>query len=160
MALVLAHRPPMRRPGVSLLWAVVGFGAATIVFGFSTNPVLSFLMLALTGALDNISVVVRGTLVQVLTPGAMLGRVSAVNGIFISSSNQLGDFESGLTAWLFGPVISVVGGGVGTILVVLAVMAAWPQIIGLGPLHAIKVPGPPEDAAVPVAVDVNPRETP
>jgi MFS family permease len=160
MALVLAHRPPMRRPGVSLLWAVVGFGAATIVFGFSTNPVLSFLMLALTGALDNISVVVRGTLVQVLTPDAMRGRVSAVNGIFISSSNQLGDFESGVTAWLFGPVVSVVGGGIGTILVVLAVIVAWPQIVGLGPLHAIKVPEEPEPRAVPVTADINSRENP
>jgi MFS family permease len=160
MALVLAHRAPMRRPGVALLWAVVGFGAATIVFGFSTSFILSFLMLALTGALDNISVVVRGTMVQVLTPDSMRGRVSAVNGIFISSSNQLGDFESGVTAWLFGPVISVVGGGIGTILVVLAVIFLWPDIIGLGPLHAIEVAEPPDATAIPVKVDVDSRETP
>ena len=91
-------------------------------------------MLLLTGALDNISIVVRGTLVQVLTPDAMRGRVSAVNSIFITSSNELGAFESGITAHYFGPVISVVGGGIGTILVVLIVMAVWPQVIRLGPL--------------------------
>lgn len=135
MALVLAHRPPMRRAGSALLWAVAGFGVATIVFGFSRSPLLSFVMLLLTGALDNISVVVRGTLVQVLTPDDMRGRVSAVNAIFIGSSNELGGFESGVTAQLFGPVASVVGGGVGTILVVIAVALAWPQVRRLGSLH-------------------------
>jgi MFS family permease len=135
MAVAMAHRRPLRRAGRTLLWAVTGFGAATIVFGLSRDFALSFAMLALTGALDNISMVVRGTLVQTLTPDAMRGRVSAVNAIFIGSSNQLGDFESGITARYFGPVISVVAGGVGTILVVLTVMAAWPQVIRLGPLH-------------------------
>ncbi len=135
MAVALAHRPPLRRAGRTLLWAVAGFGVATIVFGLSQNFVLSFVMLAVTGALDNISVVVRGTLVQVLTPDAMRGRVSAVNAIFIDSSNRLGDFESGMTAQWFGPVASVVGGGVGTILVVLSVMALWPEVLRLGELH-------------------------
>jgi MFS family permease len=135
MALVLAHRPPLRRPGVALLWAVAGFGAATIVFGLSTNFALSFIMLAVTGALDNISVVVRGTLVQVLTPDAMRGRVSAVNAVFIGSSNELGAFESGLTADWFGLVVSVVGGGIGTIIVVATVMCLWPEVLRLGPLH-------------------------
>ena len=79
-------------------------------------------MMLLIGALDNISVVVRHTLVQMLTPDEMRGRVSAVNGVFITASNDLGGLESGLTAWLFGPVVSVVAGGVGTILVVLAAM--------------------------------------
>jgi MFS family permease len=134
MALALAHRPPLRRPGVGLLWAVTGFGVATIVFGLSENFVLSFVMLALTGALDNVSVVVRGTLVQVLTPDAMRGRVSAVNSVFIGSSNELGAFESGVTARWFDPVASVVGGGIGTILVVVAVMALWPEVLRLGPL--------------------------
>jgi MFS family permease len=142
MAFVLARRRPLRRAGRTLLWAVAGFGAATIVFGLSRDPVLSFVMLALTGALDNISVVVRGTLVQVLTPDAMRGRVSAVNAVFIDSSNRLGDFESGMTAEWFGPVASVVGGGVGTILVVLAVMARWPQILRLGELHRAGEPAP------------------
>ena len=110
---LLAHRPPLRRAGVTLLWAVAGFGAATIVFGVSQWFWLSLLMMFLIGALDNISVVVRHTLVQMLTPDEMRGRVSAVNGVFIMASNDLGGLESGLTAWLFGPVVSVVGGGSG-----------------------------------------------
>jgi MFS family permease len=138
MALLLAHRGPLRRPGRALLWAVAGFGAATVAFGFSRDPLLSVVLLALTGALDNVSVVVRGTLVQLLTPDVMRGRVSAVNAVFISSSNELGAFESGLTAQWFGPVASVVGGGIGTILVVLAAMFAWPQVLRLGPLGTLK----------------------
>src|SRR5205085_2258947 len=102
MALLMAHRAPLRRAGKTPLWAVSGFGAATIVFGLSRSFPLSFAMLMATGALDNISMVVRGTLVQTLTPDAMRGRVSAVNAIFIGSSNYLGDFESGATAELFG----------------------------------------------------------
>jgi MFS family permease len=137
MALAQAHRPPLRRAGPTLLWAVAGFGVATIVFGFSTGPVLSFVMLLLTGALDNISVVVRGTLVQTLTPDAMRGRVSAVNGLFIGSSNELGGFESGATAKLFGPVASVVAGGIGTILVVLAAAWYWPRLRRLGALNEL-----------------------
>lgn len=135
MALALAHRPPMRRPGIALLFAVAGYGIATIVFGLSESFTLSFLMLALTGALDNISVVVRGTLVQVLTPDAMRGRVSSVNSVFIGSSNELGAYESGETAHWFGPVASVVGGGIGTIVVVVAVMLLWPEVLRLGPLQ-------------------------
>ena len=137
MALVLAHRPPMRRAGKSLLWAVAGFGIATIVFGLSRNPYLSFAMLLLTGALDNISVVVRQTLVQLLTPDDMRGRVSAINAIFIASSNELGAFESGLAARLFGTVGSVVGGGIGTVLVVLCVAAIWPNVSSLGSLQDV-----------------------
>ena len=139
MAVVLAHRPPLRHAGPSLLWAVAGFGAATVVFGFSKNVWLSFAMLALTGALDQISIVVRGTLGQVLTPDSMRGRVGAVNAIFIGSSNELGDFESGMTAQWFGPVASVVGGGIGSIVVVLAVMARWPGIMRLGSLSKLLV---------------------
>jgi MFS family permease len=135
MAITLAHRPPLQRPGVALLLAVAGFGVAWIVFGISESFVLSLLMLALSGALDNISVVVRGTLVQVLTPDAMRGRVSAVNALFIGSSNELGAYESGETAHWFGPVGSVVAGGCATIVVVLAVMLLWPEVLRLGPLH-------------------------
>jgi MFS family permease len=135
MALLLAHRPPLRRAGQALLWAVGGFGVATIIFGLSRDPVLSFVMLFLTGALDNISVVVRGTLVQVLTPDEMRGRVSAVNTIFIGSSNELGEFESGITARWFGTVRAVVLGGVGTLLVVAAVAWKWPAVWRLGSLH-------------------------
>ncbi len=135
MALILAHRPPLQRAGPALLWSVGGFGAATVVFGLSKSPVLSFLMLFLTGALDNVSVVIRGTLVQVLTPDAMRGRVSAVNAIFIGSSNELGEFESGMAARLLGPIAAVVGGGIGTILVVLGVAIFWPSVRRLGSLH-------------------------
>jgi hypothetical protein len=119
---------------MSLLWAVGGFGVATIVFGLSRNFYLSFGMLLVTGALDNISVVVRSTLVQVLTPDSMRGRVAAVNAVFIGSSNELGGFESGVTARLFGSVASVVGGGFGTVLVVAIVAVVWPQIRALGTL--------------------------
>ncbi len=135
MAFLLAQRPPMKKAGLSLLWAVAGFGGATIIFGISKWYWLSFLMLFLTGALDNISVIVRSTLVQVLTPDAMRGRVTAVSYIFIHSSNELGGFESGATAALLGPVGSVVLGGVGSILVVLAVMRIWPEVGRFGSLE-------------------------
>jgi len=138
MALTLAHRPPLLRPGLALLVAVAGFGVATIIFGISTWIPLSFLMLVLTGALDNISVVVRGTLMQVLTPDAMRGRVAAVNSLFISSSNELGAFESGQAAYWFGPVISVVAGGIGTIMVVVAAAALCPRLLRLGPFHELR----------------------
>jgi len=128
MGVVLAHLPPFRRAGLVLLAAVAGFGVATIVFGLSTSFWLSLLMLAALGALDNISVVIRNSLVLFLTPDDMRGRISAVNNIFIGASNQLGGFESGLTAQLFGPVWSVVGGGIGTVVVVLLVALAWPEI--------------------------------
>ncbi len=135
MAFALAHRPPIQRAGHAMLLAVAGFGAATIVFGLSGNFALSFLSLAITGACDNISVVVRHTLVQFLTPDAMRGRVSAVNNIFIGSSNELGTLESGLTGARFGPVLSVVGGGIGTILVVLGIVRKWPELLRTGPLQ-------------------------
>jgi Major Facilitator Superfamily len=138
MALYLAHRRPMQRPGWALIWAVIGFGAATIVFGVSRWFVLSLAMLAVTGALDNISVVVRHTLVQVLTPDSMRGRVSAVNNVFISSSNDLGGMESGITAHWWGPAASVVVGGVATILVVVGVAAVWPQIRRIKALHLLE----------------------
>jgi MFS family permease len=145
MALTMAHRPPLRRAGRALLWSVAGFGLATIVFGFSQNFFLSLAMLALTGAFDNVSMVVRSTLVQVLPSDAMRGRVSAVNAIFIGSSNQLGAFESGITAAWFGPVWSVVGGGIGTLLVVMSVMGIWPEVLRLGRLEA--EPGCNDEAA-------------
>ena len=138
MAIVLAHRPPMRRAGRSLLWSVAGFGIATVVFGLSTDPYLSFAMLFLSGAFDNISVVVRQTLVQGLTPDEMRGRVSAVNAIFIASSNELGEFESGVAARLLGVVPAVALGGIGTILVVLGVASVWPGLVKLGSLHDVK----------------------
>ena len=128
MAVVLVYLPPMRHAGRTLLLAVAGFGLATIVFGLSTSLWLSLAMLFLTGVFDNVSVVIRHTLVQLATPDAKRGRVSAVNSIFISSSNELGGFESGLVAAWFTPVISVVSGGLGTLAVVAAWAGLFPQL--------------------------------
>ncbi|MFY9222621.1 MAG: MFS transporter [Blastocatellia bacterium] len=138
MAFALAYLPPMRKAGKSMLWSVAIFGFVTIVFGFSQSFLLSFSMLFLAGAVDMISVVVRQTLVQVLTPDEMRGRVSAVNSIFITSSNEIGGFESGVTAAIFGPVTSVVGGGIGTVLVVVATILIWPEIKKFGSLEQPK----------------------
>jgi len=133
-ALVLAHSPPMQKAGRAMLWAVAGFGLATIGFGFSRWFWLSFAFLFACGAADNVSIVVRHTLVQLLTPDEKRGRVSAVNSLFIGTSNELGGFESGLVAQYLGPVFSVVSGGVGTILVVIAVALLWPEIRKYGKL--------------------------
>ena len=128
MAFLLAHLPPMKNAGRTLLLAVTGFGAFTIIFGLSNWFWLSVLMLVLLGSLDNVSVVIRSTLLLTQTPDEMRGRISGVNSIFIGISNELGSFESGFAAALFGPVIAVVAGGIGTILVVLAVAKAWPEM--------------------------------
>jgi MFS family permease len=133
MAVVLA-RAPLKRAGPTLLWAVFGFGAATLIFGLSRSYMLSLAMLVLLGGLDMISVVVRGTLVPLLTPDDMRGRVGAINSLFIGTSNQLGGFESGVVARLFSPVISVVSGAIGTMLVVAAIAWKWPELRRLGPL--------------------------
>jgi len=135
MALIMAHRPPLERAGRSMLLAVAAFGAATIIFGLSRSFWLSFAMLFLTGAFDNISVVVRHTLVQLRTPNELRGRVSAVNSMFIGTSNELGGFESGLVARFFGPVASVISGGLGTILVVGLWTRIFPGLGRLGRLH-------------------------
>lgn len=135
-ALILAHRAALQRAGRTMLWAVFVFGVATIAFGLSRWFWFSFLMLFLCGAVDNISVVVRHTLVQMLTPDEKRGRVSAVNSLFIGTSNELGGFESGTVAQWLGPVFSVVSGGVGTILVVIAVAWFWPEIRKYGRLDA------------------------
>jgi MFS family permease len=135
MALLLAHRPPFTRAGQTLLLAVTGFGVATIIFGISHWFWLSFLMLFSLGAFDNISVVIRTTLLLVRTPDEMRGRVGAVSSLFIGTSNQLGGFESGLVAQLIGPVLAVVTGGIGTILVVLFVAWLWPEMRHLGSLR-------------------------
>ena len=134
MALTVAYLPPMREAGRTLLWCVTGFGIATIIFGFSTALWLSLAMLFLAGALDSVSVIIRGSIVQLVTPDEMRGRVSSVNNIFIGTSNEFGALESGLTAALFGPVISVVGGGIGTILVVIGAAWKWPEIRKIGAL--------------------------
>jgi len=143
---ILNHRPPLQKAGRALLWAVLVFGLATIAFGLSKWFWFSFLMLFTCGAADNISVVVRHTLVQMLTPDDKRGRVSAVNNLFIGTSNELGEFESGVVAQLCGPalgftmvtgaVISVVSGGIGTMVVVGAVALIWPEIRKYGRLDA------------------------
>lgn len=128
MAFMLAHRPLTRRAGVTMLICVGLFGVATIVFGLSHNLTLSLAALVVLGASDMVSVVVRLSLVQLATPPPMRGRVSAVNMVFINASNELGEFESGITAAWFGAVASVVLGGVGTLLVVLLWAWLFPQL--------------------------------
>lgn len=128
MGVFLAYIPPTKNAGRNLLLAVTGFGLATIGFAFSTNVYLSFMMLFLTGAFDNISVVIRQTILQLMTPDHMRGRVSSVNQIFISSSNEIGAFESGVTAKLFGTVPSVVFGGCMTLIIVIATYIYAPKV--------------------------------
>jgi len=123
MALLLAHRPFRSRAGLTMLWCVGGFGAFTILFGISRSLVLSMAALVLVGSMDMVSVVVRSTLVQLATPDEMRGRVSAVEMIFIGASNEIGQFESGLTAQWFGAVPAVILGGVGTLLI--TALWAW-----------------------------------
>jgi MFS family permease len=132
--LVVAHLPPMKRAGQALLWCVSGFGIATVLFGLSKIFWLSLGLLLLIGAFDSVSVIIRGSIVQLVTPDEMRGRVSSVNNIFIGTSNEFGALESGLTAALFGPVISVVAGGIGTMLVVLGVAFRWPETRKIGAL--------------------------
>ena len=130
--MTIAHRPPMQRTGWNLILAVAGFGIATVVFGLSRSFYLSMAMLLLLGGLDGISMIIRGTLVQLWTPDEMRGRVSAVNSVFIDMSNELGGFESGALAAAVGPIAAVVGGGIGTIIVVAGVAWAWPELRRLG----------------------------
>lgn len=128
MSLALTRWPLQRHVGHRLLAAVALFGAATLVFGVSTNFGLSLAALAVTGAADMISVVTRQTLTQLETPDAMRGRVASVNTIFIGASNQLGEFESGATAALLGPQGSVILGGIGTVLVALSWLRLFPAL--------------------------------
>lgn len=145
MALLQTRLPPWKKPGVALLVAVTGFGIATVVFGLSTWMPLSLLALFFTGVFDNVSVVVRSTLEQALTPESMRGRVSAIHYVFIGMSNELGAFESGAAAAAVGPIAAVVGGGVGTMLVVLAVALVFPSVRRLPPLHQLKPLPEPAD---------------
>ena len=124
MGIYLAHRPPMKRAGIVLLCAVTLFGLTIIGFALSTSFWLSLALLTINGAADDISVVIRSTMIQTMTPESMLGRVSSVNQIFIGSSNEIGAFESGVAARLMGTVPSVVFGGFMT-LVVVAMTAIW-----------------------------------
>ena len=131
---MIAHLPPMQRAGCNLLLAVGAFGVVTIIFGISDSFGLSFAMLFLTGLFDNVSMVIRHTLIQLSTPDGMRGRVSAVSGVFVSASNELGGLESGVVAHYFGPVVSVVSGGIGTLLVVVATGVFSPRLRRQGAL--------------------------
>jgi MFS family permease len=128
MAVALAYRPLVRNVGATLLWCVAGFGVFTILFGISRSLVLSLLMLLMAGAFDMVSVIIRNTLVQMATPDQMRGRVTAVELIFIGASNELGEFESGLTAHWFGTVPAVILGGVASLLVTLMWAYAFPEL--------------------------------
>lgn len=135
-ALVVAHRPPFRHAGRTLLLVVAGFGLGTVVFGLSRSMALSLAMLLLMGALDNVSVVIRHTLVLIRTPDHMRGRVGAVHGMFIGISNELGAFESGALAALIGTAAAVALGGLGTVVVVGIVALAWPEVRRLRSLQS------------------------
>jgi MFS family permease len=136
MAVFLAHRPGLQHVGLVFLAAVAGFGLVMIGFGLSHVFWLSLLLLGLFGALDSLSMVVRDVLMLTSTPDAMRGRVAAIEGVCTSASNQLGGLESGVTAQLFGPVVSVVGGGIVTIGVVLAIAGLSPALRQLDTLLA------------------------
>jgi MFS family permease len=128
MSVIITRWPIERQMGYKLLAAVAVFGLASVVFGLSDHFLLSLAALAATGAADNISVVTRLTLMQLETPDEMRGRVAAVNGVFIGASNELGEFESGLTAALWGPVASVVLGGMGTLLIAISWLKLFPAL--------------------------------
>lgn len=131
MAVILSYHPPVKNSGKILLYSVGGFGICTIFFAVSTNYWFSLIMLAGTGFFDNVSMVIRGTVIQLFTPNEMRGRVSAVNSLFIGSSNELGAFESGLAAKLMGLVPSVVFGGTMTLIVVLTTWLKAPKLRSL-----------------------------
>ena len=128
MAIVVAHQPIRRRAGLTMLLAVASFGVLTIIFGLSHSLIVSLIALFLLGASDMVSVIIRATLVQVATPDEMRGRVSAVDMMFIGVSNELGEFESGLTAQWLGTVPAVILGGVGTLLVIAAWAWLFPEL--------------------------------
>lgn len=128
MAMILAYHPPIHRSGIKLLWAVGGFGVCIIFFALSENFWLSLGLLALSGMFDNVSVIIRGTILQMYTPDEMRGRVASVNSLFVGSSNELGSFESGLAAKLMRLVPSVVFGGGMTVMIVLATAGFAPKL--------------------------------
>lgn len=128
MAILVAYRPLKRHAGATMLWCVAGFGLFTILFGVSRSFALSIAALFLVGASDMVSVIVRGTLIQVATPDEMRGRVNAVDMIFIGASNELGQFESGITAQWLGTVPAVILGGAGAILVTAAWAWMFPEL--------------------------------
>jgi hypothetical protein len=139
-SLIIVHRPPFQRAGRALAFAVCGFGIFTIGFGLSTSFWLSVVMLALAGASDMVSVSIRSNLLQTLTPQHLFGRVSAVNSVFVGSSNEIGMFESGVTAQLFGTVPSVLLGGFATLIVVAVIFGRNQALRALGRIHELRDP--------------------
>lgn len=139
MAILLAHRPFRRRAGATMLCCVAGFGAFTIIFGLSRSLIVSMAALILVGSMDMVSVVVRSTLVQLATPDEMRGRVSAVEMIFIGASNEIGQFESGITAEWFGTVPAVVLGGIGTLIVTALWAWGFPELRRVEGIESVKV---------------------
>ncbi len=156
---VQTRLPAWKRAGHVLLLSVAGFGACTLGFGFSRSLPLSLVLLFTGGVFDSLSVVIRRTLEQVVTPDRLRGRVAAVHYVFIGLSNELGEFESGTTAALLGPIGSVLLGGVGTLAVVLFARVRWPIIAQLGRLDRIRpredlalaIEGPPADLPAPTS---------
>jgi len=126
--MIVAHRPPMKRAGVALFASVAIFGVTMILFALSRNFIFSFALLTISGMADNVSVIIRSTLIQIMTPAHLLGRVSAVNQIFIGASNEIGAFESGVAARLIGVVPSVIFGGAMTLVVVAMTMWRSPAL--------------------------------
>jgi MFS family permease len=143
MSVLLVRMPMNRHVGIKMFAAVIVFGMATVIFSFSTNFVISLIALVILGAADNVSVVIRISLVQLSTPDAMRGRVNAVNSLFVGTSNQLGEFESGMLAGLLGPIASGVIGGLGTMLVALLWMRLFPSLLRINSLVIV-----PEQAVV------------
>jgi MFS family permease len=138
MAVWLAYKPLRSRVGKSMFFCVAGFGAFTILFGISRSLVLSLICLVVVGASDMVSVVIRGTLVQIATPDAVRGRVNAVDMIFVGASNELGQFESGLTAQWFGAVPAVILGGAGTLMVVALWAWLFPELRDVDQLPSVE----------------------
>jgi MFS family permease len=134
----LAHRPPFKRAGVTLLAAVAAFALCIIGFGLSRSVVLSVALLGISGMADNVSVLIRSTLLQSLTPEHLLGRVSSVNSIFVGSSNEIGAFESGVAAKLLGTVPSVVLGGAASLAVVAIIAWRVPRLRRLGRIDELR----------------------
>jgi MFS family permease len=144
MGIILAVRRPIQRGGRTILLTVIVFGVATIVFGLSKSFAVALFALFVLGAADNISVVIRQTVLQLLTPDSMRGRVTAVSVIFIGSSNELGEFESGMAASWLGLVPSVVFGGAMSLVAVIAVSLIWPELLKLGSLEHLQPAEPAE----------------
>ena len=140
MSILLVHIPMNRHVGIKMFAAVVVFGIATIVFSISTSLTISLVALVILGAADNVSVVIRISLVQLSTPDFMRGRVSAVNSLFIGTSNQLGEFESGMVAGLLGVIPSGIVGGIATILIGLLWMRLFPDLRSIDTLPKVNAP--------------------